>query len=97
VITYLELYPLLTAACPGYEEERHRTEHLPALFGVVEWVLEEGDEEARSLITDGFFDDLTNSAFYRRDTVQPADFVPWLGPHAARLVAVRRLTEPPPS
>jgi hypothetical protein len=38
------------------------TQNLAAVFGVVEWILAEGDPEARSLITEGFLDDLTNTS-----------------------------------
>jgi hypothetical protein len=36
------------------------TDCLRTVSGVVEWILEEGGDEARALLTGGFFDDLTN-------------------------------------
>jgi hypothetical protein len=123
VITYVEVFPLLVAACPGYEQssfaaeadeadgvflrvghlvrylidalDRSEPHELTAVFGVVDCVLEEGDDEARSLITDGFFDDLTNTDFYDGACTRPHDFVPWLGPRAMELPDVRRLSERP--
>ena len=119
MITYLEVYPLLVAACPSYvgskpavvvEEgdgefirvgqlvrhliqllDHDDTESFTAVFGVVDWVLTEGDAEARSLINNGFLDDLTNPEMYGDATCRPADFVPWLAPMAKRHPAVRRL------
>jgi hypothetical protein len=58
------------------------TECFPAVFGVVEWVLTQGDDEARSLITEGFLDDLANPHFYTETTKRPEDFSCWLGPMA---------------
>ena len=119
MITYLEVYPLLVAACPSYAgskpaavaEEgdgeyirvgqlvRHLiqllddddTRSFTAVFGVVDWVLTEGDAEARSLINNGFLDDLTNPEMYGDTTRRPGDFVPWLTPEAKRHPAARRL------
>jgi hypothetical protein len=119
LITYLEVYPLLAAACSTYPDSKdaalaqqengeflrvgqivsHLIERLacgetgefPAVFGVVEWVLEEGDSQARSVITDGFFDDLTDMTFYSGAAVQPSDFAPWLGPQARQVPSVQPL------
>lgn len=119
MITYLEVHPLLVAACPSFAgskpaalaEEgdgefirvgqlvRHLihlldaedTESFTAVFGVVDWVLAEGDAEAKSLIDNGFLDDLTNPEMYADATSRFADFVPWLTPRAKRHPAVRRL------
>lgn len=38
------------------------TDCFQAIFGVVEWVLTYGDQEARNLISDGFLDDLSDRA-----------------------------------
>jgi hypothetical protein len=62
-----------------------------AVFSVVEWVLEDGDEEARGLISDGFFSDLADVELYRGLDHSPKDFVPWLGPHALATRALRGL------
>jgi hypothetical protein len=67
------------------------TESFSAVFGVVEWVLTEGDAEARSLINAGFLDDLTNPETYAHATRSPADFVRWLGPEACGHPSVQRL------
>jgi hypothetical protein len=119
MICYVEVVPLLIAACPSYrgslpaagaeEDEgeyltvgrvvahliellsRDDTACLRTVFGVVEWVLEEGDDEARSLLTDGFFDDLTNPDFYAESSKDPHDFVPWLGPCAREQPSVQPL------
>ena|SRR5438874_2309009 len=68
-----------------------RTRELPAVFDVVDWVLEEGDDEARSLIGAGFLDDLTDRNLYGNTTKRPADFRPWLGPHALQHPSVQRV------
>jgi hypothetical protein len=109
-ISYLDVFPLLSAACPTYGGSTQATEanakdgeyllvgslvaHLVQLlekgctdsfstvFGVVEWVLTDGDEEAARLITDGFLDDLANPDLYGEATKQPTDFALWLGPGA---------------
>lgn len=119
IIGYLEVLPLLVAACPSYGDSPHGVHaddddgeylgvghlvgHLIRLlgsgdtacfsgvFGVVEWVLEEGDDEARKLIVDGFYDDLTSPAFYEGADVSPGDFEPWFGPQSRKVPAVRRL------
>jgi hypothetical protein len=119
MISYVEVVPLLTAACPSYrgsiqaagaEEDEgeyltvgrvvaHLVELLSgddkdclrAVFGVVEWVLEEGDDEARSLVIEGFFDDLTNPDFYAGSPSDPRDFVPWFGPCAREQPSVQPL------
>jgi hypothetical protein len=62
--------------------DRGETASLPAVFGVVEWVLEEGDEPARHLITAGFLEDLLNPREYRPTRRRPSDFSAWLGPNA---------------
>jgi hypothetical protein len=118
MISYLDVFPLLVAACPSFQGSIHasradeedgeylRVEHLvghlidlvtrddteemPAVFAVVESVLDEGDEEARSLITEGFFDDLINVEFFGESPTQPRDFAPWLGPRARKHAAFRR-------
>jgi hypothetical protein len=68
-----------------------KTGEFQAVFGVVEWALEEGNAEARRLITDGFFDDLANETLYRAAPVEARDFVPWFGPRARQVPAVRSL------
>ena len=106
MISYLEVYPLLAAACPSYEgserevlaDERdgeflrvgqlarhligvlaeNKPEEFTAVFGVVEWVLAEGDSEARSLLTGGLIDDLTNPDFYTDAATTPHDLLSWL-------------------
>jgi hypothetical protein len=70
---------------------RDDTQEFPALFAVVESVLEQGDDEARSLITEGFFDDLADVNFFGESVRRPGDFVPWLGPRARQHPAVGRL------
>jgi hypothetical protein len=119
MIGYVEVVPLLTAACPTYSGSIHaagaeedegeyltvgrvvahliellgRDDHecLLSVFGVVEWVLEEGDDEARALLTEGFFDDLTNPDFYTTSPNDPRAFVPWLGPRAREQPSVQPL------
>lgn len=66
-------------------------ESFTAVFGVVEWVLAEGDAEAKSLINNGFLDDLTSPEMYAHSTCRPADFLPWLGPEAGQHPSVQRL------
>ena len=56
-----------------------------AVFAVVELVLAEGDDEARSLIQAGFLHELTRLDWYRGSGLTPRDFLPWLGPRAQRL------------
>jgi hypothetical protein len=67
------------------------TGSFPGVFAVVDQVLEEGDDEARSLITEGFFDDLANHTFYGTTDRRPHDFESWLGPRARQLPAARPL------
>jgi hypothetical protein len=67
------------------------TECFPAVFAVVDQVLEAGDDEARSLIAEGFFDDLANPTFYGTTVKRPHDFESWLGPRARQLPAARPL------
>ena len=61
------------------------------MFGVVEWVLDEDDDDARSLVVDGLIDDLINPDLYLDTANEPADFVPWLGSLARQLPSVRPL------
>jgi hypothetical protein len=61
------------------------------IFGVVEWILSEGDADARRLLNDGFLDDLFNPAFYEDEGCSPAGFLPWLGRRASRHRRVRAL------
>jgi hypothetical protein len=112
LISYLDVVPLLIAACPTYKGSPqaieadpddgeyllagHFVAHLiqslqegitgsfPAVFAVVEWVLTEGDDEAQSLITEGFLDDLCNPEFHSGTTTRPEDFLHWLGPRTRR-------------
>jgi hypothetical protein len=56
------------------------TECLPAIFGIVEWVLTDGDEEARGLISLGFLDDLTDLDPQGHVAGHRADLLRWLGP-----------------
>jgi hypothetical protein len=65
-----------------------RTEDFPAVFAVVERVLADGDQEARSLMVAGFFADLLNVDEYTGTICQPSDFGPWLGPRARRVRSV---------
>jgi hypothetical protein len=119
IIGYLDVLPLLVAACPTWSESHraveidlrdgeylamgHFVEHLidlldmgktdafPAVFGVVEWVLVDGEDEAVSVLVEGFFDDLADPDLYTDTARTPEDFAPWLGPHARELAVVRRL------
>jgi hypothetical protein len=68
--------------------ERGETAALPALFGVVEWVLEEGDEPARHLVVASFVDELLNPSEYRATGRRPHDFAAWFGPNARWLSRV---------
>lgn len=67
------------------------TDTFPAVFSVVEWVLEDGDDEARSLVDDGFLTDLTDVDLYRETGKHPSDFVPWLGTHVRAHPAIQPL------
>jgi hypothetical protein len=58
---------------------------------VIEWVLEEGDSQARRVITEGFFEDLTDTTFSNGAAVLPRDFEPWLGPRARQVPSVQDL------
>jgi hypothetical protein len=51
----------------------------PAVFDVAKRVLSECDEEARSLVCDGFVGDLTSTEMFVATSVTPTDFLPWLG------------------
>jgi hypothetical protein len=119
VINYLDVFPLLVAACPSFNSSTRasranendgeylrvgefvchlvellvdgNTDEFEAVFAIVEWALEQGDEEARSLIADGFLDDLTNPDLYEETAKQPNDFTPWVGPHARQHPTVQSL------
>lgn len=69
-----------------------QVEDFSCVFGTVEWVLAEGNVEARRLVNDGFMDDLFNPGFYAEDGCSPFDFVNWLGRRARRHPRVRSLT-----
>ncbi|MGH9248471.1 MAG: hypothetical protein ACRD0W_02995 [Acidimicrobiales bacterium] len=58
---------------------------------MVEWVLDEGDDDSRSLVVEGLIDDLTDPDLYLDTANKPADFVPWLGPLARPLPSVQPL------
>ena len=66
-------------------------EILRAVFGEVEWVLDEDDDDARSLVVDGLIDELINPDLYLDTANEPGDFVPWPGPLARQLPSVRPL------
>jgi hypothetical protein len=68
--------------------DRGDTGSLSAVFGIVEWVFEEGDEPARHLIVAGFIDDLLNPGEYKGTRRRPQDFSSWLGPNARWLSRV---------
>ena len=70
------------------------TAGLPAVFGVVEWILEEGDEPARHLIIAGFVEDLLNPDEYRCTGRRPQGFACWLGPNARWLSRVATMLGP---
>jgi hypothetical protein len=69
---------------------QRQTECFDAVFAVIERVLRDGDPDARSLVSAGLLDDLTNRDFYP-DTADPADFVPWFGEEARRYPSVHLL------
>lgn len=119
MLTYLDVVPLLAAACttfPGSPEAadvdpnngeyvhigqlaRHLIRRLDArdvdefdcIFSIVEWVLSEGDPEARRLVNDGLLDDLFNPAFFEDEVCSPSEFLPWLGRRASRHPRARSL------
>jgi hypothetical protein len=68
--------------------EGGQTAALSAVFGVVEWVLEEGDEPARHLLVAGFVDELLNPGGYAATHRRPHDFASWFGPNARWLSRV---------
>jgi hypothetical protein len=55
------------------------TETFPAVFGMVDKVLCDGDARARDLIMAGFIESLTNGNHYRDVPVSPSDFLGWYG------------------
>jgi hypothetical protein len=69
------------------------TEDFPAVFGVIESILKEGDADARSLVGDGLLDDLTNPGLYEGDRARPIGFLPWLGTRTRSEGPVRALLE----
>jgi steroid delta-isomerase-like uncharacterized protein len=77
------------------------TSSLPAVFGVIDWVLDAGDHAARRLVTEGFIEDLARAVWSldgRRLSL--ADFVSWMGPRARCLVEARLsggMTDRPPA
>ncbi|MCU1461122.1 MAG: hypothetical protein JWO37_1197 [Acidimicrobiales bacterium] len=117
VINYDEVFPLLVAACPSFEDsvyaahddendgeflrvgrlvvhliellDRDETNSFPAVFGIVEWALEEGSDDARMLVSDGLLHDLTNQDLYVQTAKHPSDFVSWLGPCAQQQPAIQ--------
>jgi hypothetical protein len=119
MISYLDVLPLLVAACPSYPDstqatvantddgeylgvghlvehlielaDREETDSFSRVFEVVEWVLDWGDGEARALLAEGFFYDLTNPDLYTATGKEPRDFVPWLGPRAREQPAIQLL------
>ncbi|MEY2461491.1 MAG: hypothetical protein QOG30_3321 [Acidimicrobiaceae bacterium] len=116
-MNYDEVFPLLVAACPSFEDsayavhddendgeflrvgrlvghliqllDRDETDAFLAVFGIVEWALEEGSNDARMLVSDGFLHDLTNLDLYVHTETHPRDFVSWLGPCAKQQPAVQ--------
>jgi hypothetical protein len=60
------------------------TQSFPAVFGVVEWILEDGESAAVDLIHAGFVADLADRSFYEGRHVGRADFVQWFGPRMRR-------------
>ncbi|HLF79671.1 MAG TPA: hypothetical protein VJB57_19495 [Dehalococcoidia bacterium] len=65
---------------------RGESDELAAVFGVVERLLKDGDEEARNLVCVGLLEDLQNAGLHRRDqdaaTTQPEDFRAYLQPRS---------------
>jgi hypothetical protein len=120
MLNYLDVVPLLSAACTTFSDSpeaaaihpmngaylqtaqlaRHMIRLLDAgevgdfscVFGVVEWILTEGDVQARRLVNDGFMDDLFNPGFYAAACCSAFDFVEWLGRRARRHPRVRSLS-----
>ena len=69
------------------------TDSFPAVFGVAERVLLEGDGQARGLVTYGFLEDLTSAELFYTPSAKPSDFLPWFGSQACRDHHVRRLMD----
>jgi hypothetical protein len=67
------------------------TESFPRVFGVVEWILEDGEPPAVDLIQSGFFEDLTDPTLYEGHRVRPIGFGEWLGPRARRDPKIRAM------
>jgi hypothetical protein len=66
---------------------------LRTVFGVIERILEEGDDEARVLLTGGFFDDPTSPNLYDESPNDPRDFVPWIWPRPREPPSVQPLSD----
>jgi hypothetical protein len=64
--------------------EEGDTRSFPRVFGVVEWILADGDSAAVDLIRIGFLDDLADASSYEGTHARLADFGLWLGPQARR-------------
>jgi hypothetical protein len=58
------------------------TANMAAVFGVVEWVLQEAEPAAADLVQAGFLEDLVDHTLYDGRRVRPVDFGRWLGPLA---------------
>lgn len=70
--------------------EHDDTSVLPAVFGVVDWVLDAGDEAARRLVTEAFIEDVARAVWSRSGRrMSLAGFVSWMGPRARHLAEVR--------
>jgi hypothetical protein len=58
-----------------------KTSELPALFSLVERMVDEGDAYVATLAVVGFLEDLQNSNLH--EGTRPADFEPFFEPHTA--------------
>jgi hypothetical protein len=68
-----------------------RVQSFTRVFGVVEWILADGEPAAIDLIQAGFLADLTDPEVYQGTSVRLADFGPWLGARARGDPEIRRL------
>lgn len=58
------------------------THGFPAVFAVVEWILEDAEPAAVELMQAGFLHDVADSSLYEGKRVRPVDFGRWFGPRA---------------
>jgi hypothetical protein len=66
--------------------ERGSTGCFQAVGDMVEWILTDGDADARMLVVEGLLQPLLDQASYRGTRHTPVDLYGWLGPRARTFI-----------